>query len=133
MPGLQALGVTTGVALASMAVAEPVCDDPCMPIRQAIAVMGATMAGCDRAFPAAHGAHVMAFKNWKLLKYRIPGRADVLAGKTSDLANARAMVANDFNSPIDDQAIECEGCRGRLDAQDPLVPAALLAPYAPLP
>ncbi len=102
-----------------------------MHIKNAIAVMGATMEGCDRAFPVAQGVYSLAFKSWRILGYKVPGLVDLPAERTPDLANARAAVAGDFHGPVDDQSIQCHEYGSRLQHQELLFPPEMLAPFAP--
>jgi hypothetical protein len=97
--------------------AEPTCDTDCLHIKQAVAIMAATMEGCDHAFPEAKGAYTQAFKNWNLLKYDVPGLDDVVAERTADIANARKEVASDFHSRRFEQEIQCQGYGGKLQNQ----------------
>ena len=131
MPFRRISALFVGSLLASGVSADPTCNDLCVHIKQVIAVLGATMEGCDKAFPKERGAYTKAFKNWRLLSYRIPGLADVLAGKTSEMAAGRAAVAEDFKSPVDDRAIECRGYGAKFTAQDLIFPAEWLEPYKP--
>src|SRR5215469_4834941 len=110
------------------------CDATCLNLKTLIAIAAATMEECDRAFPAANGAYTQAFKNWNLLKYKIPGLHALLAEQTPEIATARPSVAHDFQqSPRFEQEIQCQGYGGKLKDQDLLVPKEMLAPYAPGP
>lgn len=110
--------------------AAPVCNDDCQNIKQLVAVMGATMEGCDKAFPEAHGAYLSAFKGWDLLRYDIPGLADLLAENTPEIAQARPQVAQSFkSSPKEEQYIQCSGYGGQLKSQNLFVPVERLAPF----
>ena len=126
------------VVLGSTVLWQPVaaqsCDANCVKIKHFIAVMGATMEGCDKAFPDQKGWFTSAFKNWNLLKYNIPGLRDLLSERTPELQEARALVAKDFiTSPKGEQEMQCSGYGNALANQDLFLPPAMLARYAHAP
>jgi hypothetical protein len=106
------------------------CDSNCSKIKEFIAVAGATMEGCGKAFPERRAQFLSAFKNWKLLEYRIPGLEDLLSERTPELRKARAYVASDFaNAPKEEQDIQCSGYGGALANQELFLPPEMLAGY----
>ncbi len=123
---LLVLFVVTGQPVSAQS-----CDKNCPKIRQLIAVMGATMEGCGKAFPDHKEQFSAAFKNWKLLKYHIPGLQDLLTERTPELQQARVLVAQDFlKSPKEEQGIQCSGYGAALVHQELFLPPEMLAGYA---
>ncbi len=105
------------------------CDADCEKVKHGVAVMGATLEGCAKSFPE-HAEYLnSAFKNWNVLKLKIPGIQDLLSEKTPELKLARKEVESDFHSPKFEQEIQCGGYAKKLKEQYEFFPKSMLDPY----
>ena len=131
MPFRRIPALVLGALLASSAGAVPKCNELCLQLKKSIASMGATMEACDRAFPQAKRAYVTAFRKWRVLQYKIPGLAELLAGRSPEMALARAAAAEDFTGPIAEQEAQCQQYGAALRRQDLVFPPEWLESFKP--
>jgi hypothetical protein len=110
--------------------AQKACDENCANVRHAVVVIGATMMACGKAFPKDEERFIDTFFDWRVAKLPIPGLKEALKPNSAEFQQAIREVGKDFQkSPRFEWEIQCSGLGKRLQQQDKMLPADMLAPY----
>ncbi|MBI3527320.1 MAG: hypothetical protein HY067_05055 [Betaproteobacteria bacterium] len=109
---------------------QRICDENCAKVKHAVVVIGATMIACGKAFPKDEDKFIDTFFDWRVTKLPIPGLKEALEPNGTEFNQAIREVGKDFQkSPRFEWEVQCAGLAKRLQQQDKMLPADLLAPY----